>query len=207
VHQDSSKDSLDTPDTPATAADTPGDVEFDALSDWKTESEIEERRLHVARMRMQRISQRDIAARLGCTQATVSRDLAWIRDQSDDYFRQSKRMLARKLGWLMMRLELYEAELFKLSRMRGGPPMTMVVAVKEAKQTCLEQLWTYQDFGMIERYLGSLNLSGSGVPSALDVQRIAMALGKRPLFTGNEPALQMPTPDECSIIDIPPKKG
>jgi predicted transcriptional regulator len=137
--------------------------------------DIELRRKEVVRLRLRRMSQSAIAALLGVDQATISRDLQWIREHWEDkYGSPASVSPAHELGEAVSMYEdaeqsaLMEFHLIQQSASkRGLSPMF----ISRQRMACLRTAMVARkmrvdllhDFGLIERNLGSVSVQSSGL--------------------------------------------
>jgi HTH domain len=135
------------------------------------ESDVEFRRERVVELRAMRMTLSQIARALGVSTATVHRDLALIREDSEDLYARAGLNAAEVLGEAIARYRLYESDAYRLSRSPTAKPVERMLALREARANREAQMALLQDLGLLNRVLGSITVglpTGAQIRAALD---------------------------------------
>jgi hypothetical protein len=135
------------------------------------ESDVAFRRERVLEFRAMRMTLRQIAHALGVSTATIHRDLALIREQSEDVYARAGLNAAAVLGEAIARYQLYESDAYRLSRSPTATPVERMLALREARANRQAQMALLQDLGLLNRVLGTITVglpTGSQIRAALD---------------------------------------
>jgi AcrR family transcriptional regulator len=131
------------------------------------ESDVEFRRERVVELRAMRMTLSQIARALGVSTATVHRDLAVIREDSEDLYARAGLNAAEVLGEAIARYRLYESDAYRLSRSPTAKPVERLLALREARANREAQMTLLQDLGLLNRVLGSITV---GLPTAAQIR-------------------------------------
>jgi hypothetical protein len=149
-----------------------------------TEGELEERRLTVVHLRLRRLSLARISQRLGVSEATISRDLEWIRAHRQRVYGATPTLDAAELiGESVALYEDIEATALRVAhsgdlsvrdRLRC---MNTAMAAREKKTALL------QDVGLLDRAAPDLVV---GLPTAAQIRSAIEAASLEQYDVGSE---------------------
>lgn len=165
------------------------------------EGELEERRLNVQRLRVRyRLSVKKIAERLDVSEATVCRDMQWIREHWREQFGAKPKIdPADVVGEALAIYQEIEQSALQdaancIRRTDDGELVDMVFFAKQraacyavALKAREAQVALLQDLGVVDRAVGTLDVT---LPTAAQIRAAIDAAKKEAAFTD----LTVPTP-------------
>jgi predicted transcriptional regulator len=170
--------------------------------------EVELRRKEVVRLRLRRMSQMAIASLLGVDQATISRDLRWIRDHwKEKYGSPNGVSPEHELGEAVAMYEDTEQSAlmeFHMIQQAAATRKLSPMFVSRQRMACLRtalvarkmRVELLQEYGLIEKSLGTIGLDTTRM-KADDIKSFLREEG----FDGDPKQLVAASPDEAAKPD------